>query len=224
MCTLVEHKIVHLDKLIGSRTKSHIPYAVYKTDLSVKNQLLKLYDPGKTIINDQSIIFLGSKSVLMILFNWSGLHELVDFIEKNLLKINNERKVRLIKYDIDRCLTNLSKNFKDIIKSFPDMIIKNDCLELVNPLIPDKILSQNKLNDIPIEKQIKIVKLSIYTDHNGFITSVRLKGKHPNANPEGWYCLGTLKLMPLTHETINLLLSQIKVYKLDDCYWKPEWV
>lgn len=220
--TLIEHKVLYIDRLIGKRTKSYIPYQIYKADLNIKKNMINTKNARR--YNNCDII-VGCKSMLIFLYNWSGLYDVADFIQEHLLKtIDSKRKVKLVKYDIERSLTSLSNTFKEVITKIPNIIIHGDKLELAGDICPNMMLYKGTMINIPDKYKITISKISIYTDPSGYITSVYLKGKHPNANSDGWYCLGELKLMQLSVEAINTLISQIKIYKLDDCYWKPQWL
>ena len=75
---------------------------------------------------------------------------------------------------------------------------------------------------IPENERTPITSITIFTDPNSQISSVRLNEKHPNADENGWFCLGKLKRSKITVDNINRLIELIKCYKLDDCYWRPK--
>ena len=110
------------------------------------------------------------------------------------------------------CLENISKHYDNFA-------IKRDCLEIFQEIVPDKILYKTNSYCMPKQKSSKIDKIEIYTDPGGGITSVKIHGEHPNADKNGWFCLGSLKHLQLNKEGIDQLISNITYYKLDDCYW-----
>lgn len=196
----------------------------YKTDISYKNEWLSFLNNKNDIevINGyKSIIIIHDSSIITILFEWNGLYDLINLFEK-FKDSSTSRKLFIAKYDIDKCLGYLSERFSEVVKEFDGLVIKGETIEIYNTITPDKAVIKNKILKIPEDERIPITRICIYTDPSCMITSVRLHGKHPNADSNGWYCLGNLKFIPLSVESIKKLIENIKCYKLQDCYWKPK--
>lgn len=222
---LFEHRLPFMD-ILDSRNLSF-----YKTDISEKsawlNFIAQLNNDIEVINAHKSIIIIDQNKIITILFEWSGLYDLLHLFEK-FKDASMSRKLFIVGYDIEKCLSYLSERFSEVVNHFDGMVIKGEKIEIFNRIIPDKALTKTKVVTIPQCDRIPIEKLDIYIDPSCAITSVRLYGEHPNADSNGWYCLGDLKFSPLSVETINKLIEQIKCYQLKDCYWKPknykEWI
>lgn len=223
--TLFEHRLPFMDILDGRNL------IFYKTDISMKQRwtefLSQTNDDIKKIIAYKSIIIIDQNKIITILFEWSGLHDLLNLFEK-FKDDSMKRKLFILRYDVDRCLSYLSKTFSEVVDKFEGLVIKGEKIEIFKTVIPDKAVTENRIVSIPDKDRIPIDKIDIYIDPSCSITSVRLYGSHPNADSNGWYCLGELKFSPLSVDSINKLLEHIKCYQLKDCYWKPqnykEWI
>lgn len=220
---LIQHRLPFVDNLMIS-----FEFNFYKTD-----QLNKLFwvksinklNIKPTHIGYNLIVIFEGKIITTIVFDWIGLKELVNIFESCQLFNSNDnfnRKLFLLKYDINAYLKHLSRNYKEVIDVFKDLVIRNDTIDIYRTIKPDKAyINENKIVRIPEDESIPITKVTIYTDPSGLVSSVKVKGKHPNADKKGWFCLGNLKMVPFCVGSINNLIEQIKCYKLDDCYWKP---
>jgi len=220
---LFEHRLPFMD-VIGRNL------SFYKTDISNKNEWLAFLNNKNNIdvINGyKSIIIIDDGKIITILFEWNGLYDLINLFE-NFKDETTSRKLFIAKYDIDKCLSCLSERFSEVVREFEGLVIKGEVIEIFNTITPDKAIIRNKVFTIPEDERIPIHKICIHTDPSCMVTSVRIIGKHPNADSKGWYCLGDLKFLPLNIETIYKLIEQIKCYQLQDCYWKPknykEWM
>lgn len=221
---LFEHRLPFMD-ILDSRN-----LRFYKTDKSTKKEWLEfLKDKNdlNVVSGYRSIIIISQNKISTILFEWRGLYELVRLFEK-FKDDSMKRKLFIIRYDIDKCLSYLSERFSKVVKEFEGLVIKGEKIEIFKLIVPDKALTKNKAVFIPEHDRLPIPKIDIYIDPSCTITSVRIYGEHPNADDNGWYCLGDLKFSPLSVESINRLIEQIKCYHLNDCYWKPknykEWM
>lgn len=214
---LFEHRLPFMD-VLGRNI------CFYKTDISYRNEWLSFLN-NKTDIEViqgyKSLIIIDDNKIIDILFEWNGLYDLINLFEK-FKDSATSRKLFIAKYDIDKCLGCLSERFSEVVKEFEGLIIKGEVIEIFNTIIPDKAIIRNKILKIPEGEIIPINKISIHTDPSCMVTSVRIQGKHPNADSNGWYCLGNLKFLPLSVDTIKKLIEQIKCYQLNDCYWKPK--
>lgn len=226
----------------GELFQHHIPFMMslvtnnnslkfYKTDETNRNYWIDIINRQfkKTpCINRNSIIIVNDNIIDVILFRWSGLYNVVDLFSNRIDNDKTKRNLFLVRYDIEKYLSSLSDNFETLIRTFSTIVIKNDNIEMYKKIVPDKaLLKKGKLVSIPVSKRIPITKITIFSDPSACVTSVRLKEKHPNADLDGWFCLGKLKRLPLNVDTIYKLMELIKCYKLDDCYWRPgsykEW-
>lgn len=222
---LFEHRLPFMD-ILDSRN-----LIFYKTDMYMKNKWLGFLthadDEDEIIRAYKSIIIIHQNKIITILFEWDGLYDLVHLFER-FKDDSMNRKLFIVKYDIDKCMSYLSKRFSEVVDGVEGLVIKGEKIEIYNTIIPDKALIKNKVMIIPPKDRTNIEKIDIYVDPSCAITSVRLYGSHPNADNNGWYCLGDLKFLPLSVESINSLIEQIKCYQLRDCYWKPknykEWI
>ena len=227
---IIQHKLPFIDNLEKS-----LEFKFYKTDYKNKYFWIEaISDKLKvkhTYTGYNLIVVFDGNVVTTIVFDWVGLKELGYIFENSNIfgkDGNFYRKLFLFKHDIETHLKSLSKNYKEVLDSFPDIAIKNDVIELQRTIIPNRAyINKNSVVEIPKESAIPITKIIIYTDPSGLISSVNIIGKHPNADKNGWFCLGNLKMIPFCVKSINTLTEQIKSYKLDDCYWKPrnykEW-
>lgn len=227
---LYKYKMIVLEKSLGDSEFFQI-WKCDETQKSSVESILKQADKVKNVIvyqNNNCIILLENSKINIILFDWSGLEDIVHFFEtsdinKN-FNDNFRKKLEIIKYEIDSCLIIQSKRFKDIVNKYSNMIIKNCGCVLYKTIIPDLLYDGSQiLKSIPGDKTIPINKIEIYTDPYLYITAIRINDKHPNADSMNWFCLGDLKLLPLNIENIERILNKIKIWNINDSYWVPEW-
>jgi hypothetical protein len=215
---LFEHRITFMDIL-------DYKLNFYKTDISRKNYWVNLLSsndiPYEVKVGYKSIIMIGEDRIITILFEWIGLYDFVNVFER-FKDQNLKRKLFLVKCEIKKCLNHLSEQFSSVLSHFDNIAVDKDKIEFHKSIIPDKAYIGNILVNIPEEDRTEINKIEIFVDSSGLITSVRLNGLHPNADNNGWYCLGSLKFSPLTVDNIYKLIENIKCFHLSDCYWKPE--
>ena len=200
---------------------------IYKSKSSNVNKLSKDILNIKNcshIKTKQSLLVVSDNKIYIFIFDWIGLKESIESL-KSVFNNKNKiiKKLNLMSFEVDRSLSKFNVDFKQLINKNPGVILKNEGIELRNRITPDKILYKKKVSKIPLKQRITINNVTINTDPHGFITAIKLDHIHPNADKNLWYCLGSLKLQPLNNEIITLLKGQIETYKLDDCYWLPEW-
>lgn len=197
----------------------------YKTDISNREYWINFVNSCDDIISHikyRSIIFVEKEKLITILFEWSGLYDLLHFFNQRFIDEKSKRSLFIVHYDVDRAINNLSTKITEVLKYFKDMAIVGEQLILYRKIVPDKaLIKKDKLVDIPEEDRVPINRLEINTDPFGSITSVKIDSKHPNADDSGWFCLGELKSIPLSVEAINRIICQMKCYHLMDCYWRP---
>lgn len=221
---LSEHKLPFINKLNTSAD-----FKFYKTD--EKNKQFWIEEIDK-LDKDSMCVYTGYKiitifkdnSIITIVFDWIGLKELIKIFEDNPMfsDESSKRKLFIVRYDLSNYLNNLNKNYESIIAEFKDIVIQNDTIILYRKIIPTTAVV-NKYNKVKIPEDcaIPIERVVIYSNPSGLISSVKIIGKHPNADKDGWFCLGELKMIPLSVNAIYNIIAQIKCYKLDDCYWRP---
>lgn len=215
---IVEHKLYYIRNLFknGDNVK------VYKTD-SLKT-ISKMSFKLKKIESSDFLIFLINKNLYIIVEKWESLKPVITFLFENFMDKEDYFKAEMAKIEVDTCLKYNKNCLDDICKHYTDFAIKNNCLEIFQKIVPDRVFYKKNTYALPAKNSKKIDKLEIYTDPAGTITSVRINSEHPNSDKNGWFCLGTLKNLKLNKDGIDQLISNIKCYKLDDCYWKIETV
>lgn len=220
---LSEHRLPFINKL-----NTLMDFKFYKTDESNKQFWVEETKQLKHInvyVGFKIIIFFRESSLITIVFDWKGLKELVKIFEDGPMFDDDasKRKLFITKYDLDNYLKNLDKNYEDVLRAFPEIVIHDDVIVLFKTIIPEyAIIDRYTKVKIPEGQAIPIARITIYTDPSGLISSVKIIGKHPNADNSGWFCLGDLKMIPLSVSAINQIITQIKCYKLYDCYWRPK--
>jgi len=133
----------------------------------------------------------------------------------NVLQISSHRVYELkptilnsymyTKYDIDR------KNNSYTIKNLH--------------IVPDYYI----INDPPVCTRIKnnptvITELVVTCDINNKICSVKVNDDHPNCNTDHYYCLGSLKGLNFGLESLELIITNMKTYNLNNCYFYPKFI
>lgn len=215
---IIEHRLAFIESV------GHFKFYKSKTinRLKIIEDTKKLKD--ESLFIGYNIIIKFEKSLtICIVFNWKGLKELISILEKSKNDETYQRKLFIAKYDIEKYLEGLSVRYDEILTYYNSkIVIKNDMLILYDSIIPNKCTYQNKVFEIPIRERIEITKLDIYIDLSCSISAVNINARHPNADKKGWFCLGSLKMIPCTVQNIENIISQIKIYKLDDSYWKPK--
>jgi len=211
---IIQFSIAHsLEKII----KDIIFFKTKKINLSYLNFI----DQYKIFSGGNCNIYFSKNIIYTIITEWSGLTEFIKYFKdkfKNNPDINT--KILILEHEINRCLTTIKDTRTKLFEFYPDLIEKDMGIEIRTNIKTKYFVEKDKIYSIPTNKMITINKLNIYTDSNGYITSVKLDSKHPNADDNGWYCLGKLKYLPLSVESVELLKSKIEAINLDDCYWK----
>lgn len=218
-CQLARHHLQFMMALVDNKSILNF----YKTNEDNKEEwqeFISSLNCDYSLIKKNTIIIINDGIVNVILFNWSGLYDVVDAFKTDEMSETRKRNLFIVKFGIKQSLARFTEGFYSVLKDF-NVVLKNDDIELYEDIIPDKALYKNKIVDIPQDSHILISKLIIYADPQGCVTSMRLDKKHPNADEKGWYCMGDLKSVILSTNNMNTLISNIKCYRLDDCYWRP---
>lgn len=102
------------------------------------------------------------------------------------------------------------------IKSMSDNEIDIDI-----QIIPTHAIFKNKMVQLVKEDVYIISNLKFVFNCNYQILNAIIDNKHPNANKNGDYCLGSYKFSELNEDNILCIINNIKFYKLNDCYYIP---
>ena len=218
---LFEQRLPFIPKLLPIEMK------LYKTTTHHKNKILSLFkDFDLHHIKENSILILGSVKLFYIVFDWLGLLDLKDSINNINFVTNNEKiknNLDIIDYEIKRCISMLNASTRNVIKNFSNCSIQNSGITMYEKIVPEMVVNYNNICKKITSKPInEINKIEFFTDPSGNITNVQIDNKHPNADENGWYCLGDLKFSHLETESINKILDSIKIYNFKDSYWKRE--
>lgn len=90
-------------------------------------------------------------------------------------------------------------------------------------IIPNRVIQNRNVYEITrLDPQYYINGFMVTTE-NGFVHLITLFGYHPNRNPDtNLYCLPDYKKGVLYNESyFERLLTNIKTWYLDDCYFRP---
>jgi hypothetical protein len=90
-------------------------------------------------------------------------------------------------------------------------------------IIPDRMIKgKNVYEIIEIDELLHINGFIVITE-NELVYNVILLGYHPNRDPDTkQYCLpDRKKKVKFDQSYLDMLLTNIKTYYLDDCYWVP---
>jgi len=92
----------------------------------------------------------------------------------------------------------------------------------LDEIIPDKVIQNKNVYHITFLDSVYFLKGFDIVTENKRVKRVYLFGFHPNRDNNGLYCLpDTKKNIFLNEEYFNMLLSNIKTYYFDSCYFKP---
>jgi hypothetical protein len=217
---LVYHHLQFMGGLVNNKDSLKF----YKTNKDNKSEwinFIKNIDCNYYNYTDNSIVIIHGGIIIVILFNWCGLYDVLN-IFKNCSNMteSKSRIITITEFDIKQSLNRLSSSIYSIMKEF-DTILRDGDIELSVKIYPKKAIFKNKIIDVPIDNLKPINKIFIYTDPQGYISSLRIDEKHPNADDKGWYCMGDLKRISLSVDNIKTIINNIEYYRLDDCYWRP---
>ena len=200
--------------------KSFIFIAPHKTQLI--NNLLYNYRRLTIVRRPNSMDVTADYSCIFILFKLEGLIDLPDYLIRIGWNIKYEKEIRLLRFDIQKYLDKMIPYLDSIARMDRNITLNVMGVDLYEDIRPNKYRDDHGIPKIlPREKAIPIKWISVLTDHNGNLSFVRLSDKHPNADKDNWYCLGGLKTLKLTYENLTILKENIKIYRLDECYWNP---
>jgi len=92
----------------------------------------------------------------------------------------------------------------------------------IGQIIPERIISKKNVYKITFLDKIYFLDgLDVVTE-NDKVRRIYLFGFHPNRDENGIYCLpDNKKNVEFTRDYFNILLSNIKTYYFDSCYFKP---
>ncbi|MCK5021128.1 MAG: hypothetical protein KAS32_29225 [Candidatus Peribacteraceae bacterium] len=211
---------------IDSALKGFLEIQFFNADRAFSNTLKSLIE--KHNIRHQqrfnTTLLIGNKNIYSILYSPEGMVETVNALYHITDKNDEELREQLttVRFQLQGCSNRLCTPFQEIAQDLP-VVLMDNCIELHQNIIPDKFVHNGNLSEILEGNRITINKLTIYSNPDGELLSVRTQGFHPNSDDNGWYCLGELKFKRLTKDLIYKLIDELKYYRLDDCYYMPSW-
>lgn len=92
----------------------------------------------------------------------------------------------------------------------------------IDEIIPNRIIIKKNIHKITFLDKVYFINGFDVVTENDKVRRVHLFGFHPNRDDNGLYCLSEQKKNKLfTEEYFKILLSNIKTYYFDSCYFKP---
>lgn len=92
----------------------------------------------------------------------------------------------------------------------------------IDEIIPNRIISKKNVYEITFLDQVYFVNGFDVVTENNKVRRVYLFGFHPNRDSNGLYCLPDKKInVEFTEDYFKMLLSNIRTYYFDSCYFKP---
>lgn len=92
----------------------------------------------------------------------------------------------------------------------------------IDEIIPNRIIKKKNVYEITLLDKIYFINGFDVVTENDQVRRVHLFGFHPNRDDNGLYCLPEEKKNKLFSENyFNMLLSNIRTYYFDSCYFKP---
>ncbi|MFW9871828.1 MAG: hypothetical protein ACFFG0_01915 [Candidatus Thorarchaeota archaeon] len=92
----------------------------------------------------------------------------------------------------------------------------------IDRIIPNRIIIKREVYKITYLDKLYFIEGFDVVTENDKVRRVYLYGFHPNRDDNGLYCLPDEKKNQLfTENYFNMLVSNIKTYYYDSCYFKP---
>lgn len=130
---------------------------------------------------------------------------------------------------MEKVLSNLSKkqalpnDFSLIIGDRGDKDLYKITYIYVKKIIPDRIVMEKNVYEITqIDSMYHLDGFEVTTE-NDKVHLVRVFGCHPNSDPDtDNFCLPDYKKgVDFTPDYLNMILSNIKTYYIDNCFFNP---
>lgn len=92
----------------------------------------------------------------------------------------------------------------------------------IDEIIPNRVILKKNVYEITFLDKVYILNGFDVVTENNKVRRVYLFGFHPNRDDNGLYCLPNRKInIEFTEDYFKMLLSNIKTYYFDSCYFKP---
>lgn len=226
----------HLDivsKIFGSNIRDNCSIIVYKSllkrtkiekkinDFTINTKRVEILSRDDSIgIHDKN-----ASKIMVILFSEEGIKEIGEYL--TILHGRSSKvldTIYLFKDELEHyiCATNVQQRLAKLALG-SNVIISGLTVRINNEIVPDRIWHKGQFIEIPEEYRIPIKQILIKLDYKGRIIGAHLDGQHPNTDEDHNYCLSKLKLRLLNKKIFDHLISNIKIYNLDACFWMPNW-
>lgn len=199
--------------------------------LDIRNNFIYLkktyYYSSPEVCSSKRYVFIRTEDT----YNLPNILEVIirDYdLYRRAVEVSDTFMTDLINYmSIDFKTNENINNFINTIKSMFNVYdVNENSIKITLNIVPDKYISGTErapiINNMYRGDLIQNIKITFNPDL--YVTSVQLMdGKHPNADKDGFYCLGELKFKKLDDCFIFKLIENMKIYNLIDCYYVPNW-
>jgi len=162
----------------------------------------------------------NNKSLTYILLSEEFIWSLYEVLKNSFSSLSP--KLPMIYNDIKKIQENKENTLHNEF-NYDNVLISDNSLTFLVNITPDKIIERNKVFSIPSKYRKEITRIEVLLSSDQKIISVKINQRHPNAKKTGEFCIGDLKGFKLTKDTADKIKTMVKVYRLDNCYWKPDY-
>lgn len=205
-------------KNLGDRYGYRFFDVLPKYKVTVLNNLNKL---SKSQNFKTFSIHTVDRKTIFLLFNENSLKDVLTYLSDE-FKYDD---FLLMEIDLALCDSNRSEKINDShIVKYKNYIESTRTGFNMNYYIkPEVALFKNKIYPLPNSLKKAYTKQEVLITPKGTVASVRLFGsiQHPNSDKNGYYCLGSLSDMKISDSTLDTLISTVKMFNLNSCYYIP---
>jgi hypothetical protein len=173
-------------------------------------------------VKDKAIVYY---TYFIVIYDVSHTVFIVDKLQ-HIKHIAEYLKVNIQNSDCDQYIDDI-ENYKyelldhDLLQNNTIKLSEN-LVTVYKQIIPSHYVKDKRIYDIPDEMKIRICSFEITINSRNEIIALQLDNNtHPNADKNGFYCLGQHKHQKLTDKIVKELYDRISIYNLDDCYCDP---
>lgn len=183
----------------------------------IKDKILQF----KSISSDfkSGIISKSDNKILIITFDDNKIENLIKILyEHGKITLSEYNKII---YDVYKFLSTSYSDIVEIKNEYKNTIINKNGITIIHPITPYKFLYKNKIFEIPIEDRSKITSFEFIVNNENKILSLKIDGKHPNADKNNEFCLGDLKFLDLKLKSITAIITTTSIYNMNNSYYMP---